>query len=502
MNMIPEASSHRSRRRQRTSTILVATLGSLSLGLLVAFSVRGSMIRGEEGLLRAQPTEVAALQPADLGTSSAGARSPGDARTKTQILVRDRVSAIPLIGVSLTARGGAASLGGNPTDSAGLWCGPPNALAGVETMDCILPPELGGITVPIAVPKVAEPDGTFILDVPALARLRVEFSATPDVRGIVELHLFDLPAVSPAAPLSDRVREQLEIQRNSTPELYVKQLAERGLRERPMEWNKSFELSSPEDCRLTQIDFDFPYAGDLVVAADSRRCVPLRKQVTLQRGEITTVPLLCRRKPIISGIVRDAFGKRLPGIQVTAASKGNFDGREALPHSLNEPGGPALIHVVGFGQSSGVAVVQLSRRTNEDGQYEIEMPFTGDVAAWCSVEGTGSAYAERTIPSRDAAVPDLDLWLPPRVEPPFRLLLLAPDGYPLARSTVLISETDPANPFYRSYPEVCTDENGWFDATLLAPGRTYQFSALQGTPLGGVWNASCGLVVELRSGPL
>ncbi|MBL8694247.1 MAG: hypothetical protein JNJ88_09140 [Planctomycetes bacterium] len=499
--MTPEASSHRSRRRQRTSTILVTILGSLALGLLVAFSVRGRMVRGEEGLLRAQPTEVAALQPANLGTSSAGARSPGDIRTKTQILVRDRVSAIPLTGVSLTARGGAANLGGSPTDSAGLWCGPPNALAGVEMMDCILPPELGGITVPIAVPKVAEPDGTLILDVPALARLRVELSATPDVRGIVELHVFDLPPVPPSAPLSDRVREHLEIQRNSTPELYVKQLAERGLRERPMERTKSLEFSSSEDCRLTQIDFDVPYAGDMVAAADSRGCVPLRKRVALQRGEITTVPLLCRRKPIISGIVRDAFGKRLPGIQVTAASKGSFDGTEVLPHSLNEPGGPALIHVVGLGKSVGVAVVQLSRRTNEEGQYEIEMPFTGDVAAWCSLEGSGSAYAERIVPSRDSAVPDLDLRLPPRMEPPLRLLLVAPDGYPLARSTVLVSETDPANPFYRSYPEVCTDESGWLDATILEPGRTYQFSALQGAPLGGVWNASSGLVVELRSGP-
>ncbi len=499
----------RIRRRARRALVVSAALAALLAALLaLAHADADPRTEGEGARAHESPVSASAT-PASLDREEAGAREASGRADAVRLRLRDRVTGAPLAGVVVEAEGAGRTDAAATSDAAGA-CELPCTTAGdAPAVACRLPESLGGLVLRVEIEE--QPAGSaeeILLDLPVYSRALVEIRPGPGVEGDGSLRALELPPIPAGAPLDDREIERLRVQRDSSPDVYLDLLRDRGLlgatfdSSWPLRFEPETEQKAEPETVLQPIQrtLDLLLEGDVVVEALVGRCVPVLRRVELRRGEVSVVVLDLPRKPVIAGVVRGPTGARLEGVRVTVAARSVFDGAAPLPRSSREPGNPAFVHEQPRGAREGRAIAQLSGKTDAEGRYEIEMPFTDEVAAWVDAGVFGSAYAERRAAGRDAAVLDLDLDVAAPRRPDARVLLAFADGRPAAGIDVQPIETGPPHPFYRGCPALRTDAEGWADVSTLADGCEYFWIASSETEetLIGRGTAARGETIVLR----
>lgn len=283
--------------------------------------------------------------------------------------------------------------------------------------------------------------------------------------------------------------QHLETERNLHPENFRSTLKRYILSEEflqserdvPRELRNALDVEEEKSARIafaSQLVFDAPYHGDVLVTAWTDHGVPYASLVSVARGTVTKVDASVAAAPSVSGHLLDTNGRPIPGEVVTVSARSRFDLWEPIPRAATQPGNPAFAVSLRLDEPNTPAVVHalLSGKTNAAGEFRVWLPFTGTVAAWAFPEGHLRAFQTAYVSARNESIAGLTLIAPHRgVNVGARMAVTYPDGTPVPGFTFLPIEDNPPNAYLLQYPIMTADEEGWVDVTLLEAGRDFAF---------------------------
>ena len=149
-----------------------------------------------------------------------------------------------------------------------------------------------------------------------------------------------------------------------------------------------------------------------------------------------------------------------------------FDADETMPR-MSEPGGCAIAIESRRGSSSCVAWAKITRFSDKNGRFVVDMPFSGQVGAWATHRSYYSGYDEKNAGLYDS-VDGLEIVLLDKSRVPASVVRLEdPDGNRLSGATIEVHY--PSHRRHRSnrFYDFTADEKGVIDTSELTVGDDY-----------------------------
>lgn len=481
--------------RLRWYLVSAAALAAL-LSLVGPFTRSPAPLQGPRGSTGPRlAATVPAVSPGgeDLGTTTSRREAPPI--TTVHYRVRDLVTGRPVRATLLDAAGdplattdaaGEASVDGDRRPSS-LLVAPDGQGVATDDDECL--------HLPVELAEAPDDDGVRIVTVAVFARVVLDVvDPTRQERALVALSDRDVEAdaadgptdaastarvrVVPLPPLPTDarvpvdVRLELATNRALYPEMYLEQLEGLGAATVP----RPVDVDLPAGGGA----IDVPFAGEACVITSIDRRVPHVATISLVRGDVSRTRAVVTPKPVLAGVLLDAERRPVPGQKVTFACSSVFAPPEVIPHSMHEPGGPALVTLGSKGAAHREVVAVHSCVSDRDGRFELAMPYTDAVLASSFVSGLGVAVRRIGLGSRAASMTDIELVLLPPGPDDGWMTIVDAQGRPCADLSCQPAELERPELMMLQYPRLRTDADGRLDVSLLEPGRRYALFSERG----------------------